>query len=63
MMEKVKLKEIEEQGMEPGLPPYKPPQVVTYRDDDLLAELGPAQACSFGGSVVGCDALPWEAPW
>jgi len=61
MMEKVKLKEIEEQGMEPGLPPYKPPQVVTYRDDDLLAELGPAQACSFSHSVVGCAAplLPW----
>ena len=63
MMEKVELKEIVEQGMEPELPPYEPPQVVTYHDDDLLAELGPAQACSFGSSVVGCAAPPWEEPW
>ena len=62
-MEKLDQKEIMEQEMEPELPPYEPPQVVTYRDDDLLAELGPAQACSFGGSVTGCATLPWEEPW
>jgi hypothetical protein len=65
MVEKAELKEIVEQGMEPEFPPYEPPQVVTYRDDDLLAELGPAQACSFSHSVVGCATplLPWEDPW
>ena len=62
MMEKVELKEIVEQEMDSELPPYEPPQVVTYRDDDLMAELGPAQACSFGGSVAGCGGLLWE-PW
>jgi len=64
MMEKAELKETIERGMEPEFPPYEPPRVVTYRDDDLLAELGPAQACSFNHSVVGCATplLPWE-PW
>jgi hypothetical protein len=62
-MEKVELREIVEEEIEPELPPYEPPQVVTYHDDDLLAELGPAQACSYGGSVVGCPAPPWEEPW
>ena len=28
------------------LPKYEPPVVVTYREDDILEELGPAQACS-----------------
>ena len=60
MMEKAELKETIEQGMEPELPPYEPPRVVTYRDEDLLAELGPAQACSFGSSVLECAAPPWE---
>jgi len=27
-------------------PRYEPPVVVTYREDDILEELGPAQACS-----------------
>jgi len=28
---------------------------VTFSGDDLLKELGPAQACSpFGGAVLGC---------
>ena len=36
-------------------PEYEAPKVVTYSGDDLLKELGPAQACSpFGGSVLGC---------
>ncbi len=34
--------------------PYEPPRVVTYRGDELLQMLGPAQACSFGHSVVMC---------
>ena len=36
------------------LPEYEPPQVVTYRGDEILEELGPAQACSFNHSVVIC---------
>ena len=37
------------------VPEYEPPKVVTYSGDDLLSELGPAQACNpFGGSVLGC---------
>ena len=36
------------------IPAYEPPEVITYRDEDLLAELGPALACSFSGSVISC---------
>ena len=62
MVEKIGLEEVEERGMESELPPYEPPKVVTYRDDDLLAELGPALACSFGHSVIQCEeASPWES--
>lgn len=35
-------------------PEYEPPSVVTYRGDELLDMLGPAQACSFNHSVVLC---------
>ena len=28
------------------IPKYEPPVVVTYHEDDILEELGPAQACS-----------------
>lgn len=35
-------------------PAYAPPQVVTYRGQDVLQELGPAQACSFNHSVLIC---------
>lgn len=28
---------------EKRLPPYESPKVVTYRDEDILEELGPAQ--------------------
>ena len=37
-----------------GRPDYEPPQVVTYRGQEVLEELGPAQACSFNHSVVIC---------
>jgi len=60
--EKTELKETAAQEMEPKLPVYEPPRVVTYHDDDLLAELGPAQACSFGHSVIGCE-MPLREPW
>jgi hypothetical protein len=63
MVKEVELKEVREQTVDSEHPPYEPPQVVTYHDDDLLAELGPAQACSYVGSVVGCPAPPWEDPW
>ena len=62
MVEKTELTEIVAQETESELPPYEPPQVVTYHDDDLLAELGPAQACSFGHSVVAYEMPPLE-PW
>ncbi len=37
-----------------ALPKYVPPQVITYRGQEILEELGPAQACSFLHSVVLC---------
>jgi len=37
-----------------ALPEYEPPKVLTYRGEAVLDALGPAQACSFTGSVVGC---------
>jgi hypothetical protein len=39
---------------DPDPPPYEPPRVITYRGDEILRLLGPAQACSFGHSVVMC---------
>ncbi len=35
-------------------PEYEPPRVITYRGEEILEELGPAQACSFLHSVVLC---------
>ena len=35
---------------EDRLPDYEPPQVVTYRGQDILEALGPAHACSFNHS-------------
>lgn len=62
-MEKVESKEVMEQRAGSELPPYEPPQVVTYHDDDLLAELGPAQACTYAASVVACPPPePWRVP-
>jgi len=34
--------------------PYEPPRMITYHLDDLWAAVGPVQACTFSGSVVGC---------
>lgn len=36
------------------IPEYEPPNVLSYSQEDLMQELGPARACSFSGSVVGC---------
>lgn len=34
------------------LPEYEPPRVVSYRGEEIVARLGPAQACnSFLGTV------------
>jgi hypothetical protein len=41
-------------SQEAAQPEYEPPQVVTYRGEEILGELGPAQACSFNHSVVIC---------
>ena len=38
----------------PAPPMYEPPAVITYHEEELLEELGPALACSFSGSVVSC---------
>lgn len=39
----------------PAAPPeYAPPQVVTYRGQQILEELAPAQACSFVHSILLC---------
>jgi hypothetical protein len=39
----------------PPVPPdYEPPRVLTYRGDEIVHELGPAQACSFVHSVILC---------
>lgn len=41
---------------------YESPQIITYSSDDILEELGPAQACSpFAGSSVPPD-FPGYAP-
>lgn len=47
---------------EPQLPNYEPPTVLSYSEEDLIQELGPARACSFSGSVVGCnhEFEPWR---
>ncbi|MFC1572217.1 hypothetical protein ACFL6M_01335 [Candidatus Eisenbacteria bacterium] len=29
-----------------GLPKYEAPKLVTFHQDDILVELGPAQACT-----------------
>lgn len=36
--------------------PYEPPRMITYHLDDLWAAVGPVQACTFSGSVVGCQS-------
>lgn len=41
---------------------YESPQIITYSSDDILEELGPAQACSpFAGSPAHPD-FPGYAP-
>jgi hypothetical protein len=37
-----------------ALPPYEPPAVVTYTDEELLAALGPARA----GGTYGVFQIP-----
>ncbi|NIM90834.1 MAG: hypothetical protein GTO17_07790 [Candidatus Aminicenantes bacterium] len=43
---------------------YEPPRIITYSADDILEELGPAQACSpFAGvSGAGGDSAEPTAP-
>ncbi len=45
--------EVEESNSE-ALSGYEPPVIFTYRGEELLGMLGPAQACSFAGAVVAC---------
>ncbi|MFQ5901389.1 MAG: hypothetical protein ACE5IH_07525 [Thermodesulfobacteriota bacterium] len=48
--EKDQKKKLAEEKKE-TLPEYEPPKVVTYSGDELLAELGPVQACSPFGVI------------
>ncbi len=45
-------------------PKYEPPRIITYSADDILEELGPAQACSpFSGiSGEGLDSAQPTTP-
>ncbi len=46
----MEIKDTKQQVQAPELiPVYEPPEVVTHRGDELIDELGPAQACSFAG--------------
>ena len=33
---------------------YEPPRVITYSAEDLIEEIGPAKACSYGGGAMSC---------
>jgi len=37
---------VEKEKEAKSLPRYEAPKVVTYHEDDILEELGPAQACT-----------------
>ena len=42
---------------------YESPRILTYSSDDILKELGPAQACSpYWGSSAPQDNVPGYAP-
>ncbi|MBM4457730.1 MAG: hypothetical protein FJ011_08205 [Chloroflexi bacterium] len=53
-MDQIELTKPGAETADTDLPPYEPPRVLTYRGADILRMLGPAQACSFGHSVVVC---------
>lgn len=53
-MQKVDLRPKTEETRVQPTPLYEPPQVITYRGQEILEELGPAQACSFNHSVLVC---------
>jgi len=41
-----------------NLEEYEAPKVLTYRGEEILQLLGPAQACTFHGSVIACAPSP-----
>lgn len=41
---------------------YEPPRIITYSADDILEELGPAQACSPFSGVSGSGLDSTEPP-
>jgi hypothetical protein len=43
---------------------YEPPRIITYTSDDILEELGPAQACSPFATMSGSssDSLDSSTP-
>jgi len=40
------VRKVEKEKEAKSLPRYEAPKVVTYHEDDILEELGPAQACT-----------------
>jgi hypothetical protein len=52
--EQVPVEQFPVEGTERQWPEYESPQVMTLRGQEMLEELGPAQACSFNHSVLLC---------
>ena len=52
--ERIKEKEKRAKKREKKQPVYEEPRVITYSGDELLKELGPAQACR----AFGCPVAP-----
>ncbi len=48
-----------QEHIEEEAPGYVPPMVITYRGEEILDFLGPAQACTFGGSLMCADDSPF----
>ncbi|MEW6440067.1 MAG: hypothetical protein AB1640_03950 [bacterium] len=45
-------KSSDQEEASPHLPEYKPPKIVTYTSEEILEQIGPAQACSPGPCVI-----------
>jgi hypothetical protein len=52
--ENKKLKELKKnEPRDKTLPEYETPKIITYTSDDILKEIGPAQACSPSPTGMG----------
>ena len=52
--DKVVTKQLETDPQDGAAPQYERPVVLTYRGQEILEALGPAQACSFNHAVLVC---------